>query len=57
MSNETDLKRTVAKLYNLKSYIDGKIMELNEGLATPAGVAEGLSLMVVRVVNDLNPKE
>lgn len=48
-----DLKKTIAKLYNFKSYIDGKIMELNEGLATPEGVGEGLALMVNKVLEEL----
>jgi len=52
-----ETKKATAKLYNLKSYVEGKIMELNEGLATPEGVAEGLALVVARFAEELKPSD
>jgi len=48
-------KRIVAKLYNLKSYIDGKIQEVNADMLSPVQLSEGLSLMTMKLCNELDP--
>lgn len=48
-------KRTIAKLYNLKSYIDGKIQEVDADLIEAEALGNGLALMVNRLCAELTP--
>jgi len=49
-----DAKMVVAKLYNLKSYIEGKIMEVNEGICEPDQAFDNLSVVVMKTMENLD---
>lgn len=48
-------KRIIAKLYNLKSYVDGKIQEVNCDLIEPPALSSGISMMTLRLCNEIDP--
>lgn len=52
MAQITD-KAVKAKLYNLKSYIEGKIQEIDAQLCEPEKTLKGLMIMVDRADQDL----
>lgn len=52
---DQEKKRAIAKLYNLKSYIDGKIQEVNANMLTLDALANGIGMMAANCVKEILP--
>lgn len=53
--NEQEMKKATAKLYNFKSYLDGKVQEVNAGLVSTESLCDGVSMMANNFVEGLVP--
>jgi len=52
-TDDKQKKAVTAKLYNLKSYIDGKIQEVNAGMIELEQLPKAITMMSVKIVDEL----